>query len=382
MIAIEEARAKVAARVERLARDWALSADAGALAELRIALRPPSERDVLERRAEVLAWRDAWAAADAEPGATVDWTRRSWPSAGAQAVPTHVTIVSADALARFAGPASAAAWTRLRDRISTTLDRIGRSDTVLAAVRPYTTALAAYPRAEFETVLDVVDWLVANPVDGMRPRQLPVRGVDSKWFGSHRAVVTALALAASGRESLGIVGDPPLFRVRLLDADTLPEGPRAFAATIDELAVLGVRCEVVLILENLESLLSLPLMDSVIAVHGRGFAAADLAAVTWIRSSRIVYWGDLDSNGFAILHRLRSALPQVESALMDEDVLLAHRDLWVAEPGPARGDLPSLQPREHATLERLRDEGDVRLEQERIPWASALGGLRAALAQR
>lgn len=379
MITVADARGRVTARVTALARDWAADPDAAAAAAVRIALHPPSEREVLEQQAEVFVWRDAWTAACGEPGVAVEWATRSWSRVGTQSVPLRVSITGADALAQFGGSASADAWARLRDRVATAIAELGGGAAVTAAVRSHATALTAYADAEFETVLAVARWLVDHPVEGMRPRQLPIRGVDSKWFGSHRAVVSALVLATSGRESLGIVGDAQQFRVRLLDERILPDAPRSFGAPIAELAALRIECATVLVLENLETLLALPPLDDVVAVHGFGFSAAELARVPWVTGSRTLYWGDLDSNGFAILHRLRSAIPAVSSVLMDEDVLLQHRDLWVPEPKPARGNYATLDSFEQAALDRLRDEGDVRLEQERIPWAFALERLRAAL---
>lgn len=102
------------------------------------------------------------------------------------------------------------------------------------------------------------------------------------------------------------------------------------------------------------------------------------APLPWVRATPVWYWGDLDSNGFAILHRLRVGHPRVTSVLMDETTLLGHRDLWVPEPTPARGAYPNLSDAEHATLARLRAEGDVRLEQERVPWDYAMRALRAS----
>lgn len=381
MISVEEARARVAARVTALARDWAADPGAAAEAVVRVALHPPSERDALAQQGAVIAWRDAWTAAATEPGVALEWATRSWSRLGAQSVPARVAIEGADALARFAGRETADAWARVRDRVAAAIEGLGGGAAVASAARSHATALAAYGDDEFGAVLDVSRWLAEHPVDGMRPRQLPIRGVDSKWFGAHRAVVSALVLAASGRESLGIVGDAQQFRVRLLDDRMLPGAPRTFSTSVEELKTLRVEVDAVLVLENLETLLALPPVPRVVGVHGVGYSAAELARIPWFAGTRVLYWGDLDSNGFAILHRLRSALPSVVSVLMDEDALLAHRDLWVREPKPARGDYLRLAPTEQAALERLRDEGDVRLEQERIPWAFALERLRAALAQ-
>ena len=65
---------------------------------------------------------------------------------------------------------------------------------------------------------------------------------------------------------------------------------------------------------------------------------------------------------------------------MDRATLLANRDLWVSEPAPFRGELPLLTVEEAATLEMLRAEGDVRLEQERIEFSSTVAALGTAMA--
>ncbi|TFB93361.1 Wadjet anti-phage system protein JetD domain-containing protein [Cryobacterium luteum] len=90
---------------------------------------------------------------------------------------------------------------------------------------------------------------------------------------------------------------------------------------------------------------------------------------------RVIYWGDLDSDGFAILHALPSTCDDVTSVLMDETVLLQFRDLWVSEPRAAGGTYPTLTGSEQVALMRIRSEGNVRLEQERIEWNYALGRL-------
>lgn len=81
------------------------------------------------------------------------------------------------------------------------------------------------------------------------------------------------------------------------------------------------------------------------------------------------------------LHRLRTHHPDVTSVLMDEDNLMAHRDLWVTESKPSQGSFETLTPAEDAALDRLRTEGDVRLEQERIPWSDALERLASAASE-
>ena len=67
--------------------------------------------------------------------------------------------------------------------------------------------------------------------------------------------------------------------------------------------------------------------------------------------------------------------PEVESILMDETTLLAHRHLWVDEKQPVLGKLQRLTDAESRLFDDLKGNrfGDrVRLEQERISYSSLL----------
>ncbi|UUL76138.1 DUF2220 domain-containing protein [Pseudarthrobacter sp. Fe7] len=92
---------------------------------------------------------------------------------------------------------------------------------------------------------------------------------------------------------------------------------------------------------------------------------------SWLQNCRVFYWGDIDTHGFRILDQLRAIHPHVESVLMDEETLLAHRDAWVSEPSPSYAALTRLNPSEAALYEALRNDTfgpAVRLEQELLNW--------------
>ena len=126
-------------------------------------------------------------------------------------------------------------------------------------------------------------------------------------------------------------------------------------------------------------MLALPDVAGVVAIHGSGYIGHRVGALPWVRIRPVLYWGDLDSHGFAILNRVRAAGVDAQSMLMDREVLEAHRDLWVREPTPFRGELSRLTASEQAALDILRTEGDVRLEQERIGWDLAWARVSEAI---
>ena len=383
MVTVADARERARKRVDADQRDWAASGGEGALLE--IVLRPPTESQARADQGAAIGWVGAWrAAAEAEATVEVGWGRRQWPSIGTQTVPERVVLRGADAIAVFAGPACGREWRTLRDRAGRLREAFastpGIEVALAASIRGQGRTLQRLADADFATLIDVVTWLTVNPASGWRIRQLPIRGIDTKWLERHRPVVESLHAAVSGRESLGLRDAPNLLRVRFLDPALRPGGLCDVTAPVEELAALEVTPRIVFVFENLETMFAMPELAGAVVVHGGGYAARRLQHIPWIRAGRIIYWGDLDSDGFAILHALRSGCDDVTSALMDEATLLAYRDLWVPEPKAATGLYSTLTPGELGALERIRAEGNVRLEQERLPWAMALTTLREAAA--
>jgi hypothetical protein len=97
----------------------------------------------------------------------------------------------------------------------------------------------------------------------------------------------------------------------------------------------------------------------------------------------VLYWGDIDTHGFAILNRARRAVPHLRSVFMDEETLLSHRSLWVEEAAQCPNvSLDALTAEEQSVYENLRASAwgpRIRMEQERLGWADAMTVLMRAL---
>ncbi|WP_105034496.1 Wadjet anti-phage system protein JetD domain-containing protein [Cryobacterium aureum] len=384
MVTVPEAQERARKRVLQDQRDWA--AFGGESALLEIVLHPPTERAALLGQDAAIAWQREWrAAASRAPNIDVRWGERQWSRVGTQTVPERCTLRGADAIAAFAGAATAREWRVLQRRAAllrlafpTTNDDV---DPLAVAIRTHSRTLQALTDANFATLLQVVAWLAEHPASGWRIRQLPIRGIDTKWLEGHRAIVEGLHSAVSGNLTLGLQGAPNLVRVRFLDPHLRPGGLCDVIAPVEELAALAIAPTTVFVFENLETMFAMPELPGAVVVHGGGYAAPRLGSIPWIHTGRVIYWGDLDSDGFAILHALRSTCDDVTSVLMDEATLLLFRDLWVPEPKAAGGTYLSLTAEEMGALSRIRSEGNVRLEQERIEWNHALGRLLAFTVQ-
>lgn len=381
----DAARAAVRAKYDRLAGMWA-SAAVGPLPVplLSLPLHPPTERAALADQSGAIGWVRSWSAADgvagpreAAAGIEVAWGERRWSNLGTQRVPERLILDSPASVARFAGRSDH--WNRLTDRFGRLLDAVPGDSVELAAALPRSAKdIAALGDADFARLLGVLEWLATHPASNLYIRQLPIRGVDTKWVGSHRSLVERLHRAASGGADLGLAPKPDLVRVRFLDPSLAPGGLGDVSAPVADLASMDIVPRTVFVLENLESVLAMPSFPGAVVVHGSGYAVDRLGRLPWVRAAGVVYWGDLDSHGFAILNRLRSHGVAARSVLMDTATLDAYADLCVAEPVSSIARLDYLTAAELATVQVLADRGNVRLEQERIPWAHALEALRVA----
>jgi hypothetical protein len=52
-------------------------------------------------------------------------------------------------------------------------------------------------------------------------------------------------------------------------------------------------------------------------IWGKGFDVDAVGRLPWWAVAQVLYWGDIDTDGFAILDRLQAWLPQARSVLMD-----------------------------------------------------------------
>jgi hypothetical protein len=76
-----------------------------------------------------------------------------------------------------------------------------------------------------------------------------------------------------------------------------------------------------LVVENKTTLyttLTLPKMNDTIAIFGSGFSVFNLKNVRWFDNLKLLYWGDIDVQGFEILSQFRTYFPQTKSVLMDK----------------------------------------------------------------
>jgi hypothetical protein len=356
---------------------------------LDVSLGAPTEKDIAEDPGAVRSWASAWQSRTG-PG-EVAFEERQFARLGKHRLP--VSLIFSDAGQVAAAVGQARRWSTAAERYQRMLNRwplLGRG----SALASKFDVLADYAVEDFERLMSLLAWLEVNPKSGLYLRQLPVEGLDTKWLEKRTGLVSTLLRALRAavpedesdfHELCGLRKPAHRVRVRLLcpSLRTLVGGLCDIEAPVGELARMSIAPRAVVIAENLETGLALPDVPGVVVVMRLGNAVSALGTLPWLQSAGAVYWGDIDTHGFAILDRARRAVPHLRSILMDESTLLHHRALWVQEATQCPNvPLQTLTAEERACYNSLRTHTwgqRVRLEQERLGWSEAMETLMQAL---
>lgn len=315
-------------------------------------------------------------------GVELTYTSRIAKGGTRQVVPTHVLVTSVDQAAAIVGNGWQERLARGRERLGVLLDRSRTLDRADAgrALR----LVDGYADIDFALLLRVVDWYRADPslVRGLTPRQVPIPGVHAKWLQAHRPAVLAL----TGLEDLGLLpAHPARIHFTYLDPVHRVSGQRVHdSATVGDAFSPAYRPEVVVISENKDTAIHFPALARGISVEGVGRGGRTVAAFEWIKHApTVVYWGDMDRDGYEILNGYRIDFERdLDSILMDiatykefEPFGTNHdqngRDLVVGAPRVV-DRLRTTELEVYLCLLHPEHSGNRRIEQERIPLTRAL----------
>ncbi len=346
---------------------------------LSFTIRGPVAGQIGERLADVRHWAAEWAAAERGP-LRVEYKQIGGRHFGTNSIPCRAWLDGYDQ-----------SWALLKvgpdvRRLSELIEAAG--DTRLI---PW---LIGHPMRALQLadvwgeLLATVRWIEERQKPGMYLRQVDVPGVDTKFIERHKGVLTELLDAQLGSwradahapdfaARYGFLRKPGYVRFRVSG------GFRGFSEVsvrTSEFTAAPDGITRAYVIENEISYLAFPLPAAAMAILGGGYAVPVLEPLGWLAGLSVLYWGDIDTHGFAILNRLRCHLPRTRSMLMNRSTLLNHRQHWGTEPAQAPGPLDLLDPAEsvlYADLISGTYGSSVRLEQERISFSAverAVGG--------
>jgi hypothetical protein len=341
---------------------------------LNIPLRGPGPAELGARFGDVQAWAVQWAKAAQGP-LRVEYKQVGGRLIGINQIPARAWLDGYDQAWDLLG-------TRSDVRRFTGLAEQAKAEAPRLALWLERRPVKALELADdWASLLATVRWIDERQVPGMYLRQVDVPGVDTKFIGKHKGVLTELLdlHLDPGRV------DPTVpdfegrygFRrkpgyVRFLAAKG-PHGYTELTVRAEEFIAAPPGVTRVYVVENEITYLAFPLAADAIVIFGGGYAVRVLESLDWLAALDLVYWGDLDTHGFAILNRLRQCFPHARSMLMDRATLLGHQSQWVTEPSPTTAALNLLTPAEQELYRALGANAfgpAVRLEQERVSFTA------------
>ena len=234
--------------------------------------------------------------------------------------------------------------------------------------------------AEWDNLLKVCQYFKQTPVPNLYIRELPVR-VHTKFIEKNQSILGELLdnlipeyvnhQEKTFEKRFNLKTSEKLVRFKILDKEI----SRVFFSGIDDIAIpvsqfekLNLPVKKVIIVENKTTLyttLTLPKMDKAIAIFGSGYSVSHLKQALWLNNIELLYWGDIDVQGFEILSQFRGYFPQTKSILMDKATFDIYFEDDIGTPSHISIQL-NLTAAEQELYSLLK-ANQWRLEQEKIP---------------
>lgn len=230
---------------------------------------------------------------------------------------------------------------------------------------------------DWANILLVCRFFIDNPRPVLYLRQLPIP-ISTKFIETHQAVIVSLLdfLIPDHRRNeiekeitlrFHLKYDEPTIRVRILDRNISVQGLSDMRIPLSNFSTFDFKCNNVIITENKMNFLALPELTDTIAIwSGGGFNINVLKEIPWLNSVKIFYWGDLDIQGFQILHQMRTYYSHTRSVMMDTSTFnkFKKEGLLKGKPGTMK-NLNCLNAEELQMFAFLKQH-NCRLEQEKI----------------
>lgn len=303
-------------------------------------------------------------------GYEITMKERSFEKIGTQTVPVKIIIPSLETYLRI---------TRKRqefERFQKNHDLILRQIPELAGwCRQYPLKLVSHD--SWEDTLKVCAYFLSMPVPKLYIRELPI-DVHTKYIEENKELLSSLldylladtlnAEEKNFERRFHLRYAEPLIRIRFLDRSLSPmPGMDDLSVPLSAFHALPCPCNNCLIAENKMNFLTLPPIPETIAIwSGGGFNVNYLKNIDWLSHTNCYYWGDLDAQGFQILHQFRSYYPRTAALMMDKATWKTFSHLAKSGTPALLQNLPTLSPEEYSLYQILQAE-NLRLEQEKIP---------------
>jgi len=234
---------------------------------------------------------------------------------------------------------------------------------------------------DWESILLVCSYFKENSKPNLYIRELPIN-VHTKFVERNQGIVKDLLNIlisdcvkqdeSKFEKRFNLKFSEPQIRFKILDREICNNffsGLNDLAVPLSDFENLNLPIGRVLVVENKTTLyttLTLPIMKNTIAIFGSGYGVYNLKNVNWFTNIEILYWGDIDVQGFEILSQFRGYFPQTKSVLMD---IVTFKKFFENDLGtPTNINIQLNLTNDEIKLYDNLKTNNWRLEQEKIPF--------------
>ncbi len=340
-------------------------------------------------------------------GFEVVWEKRNFRSLAEQDVPTHLDILDIGSLACILGSDEERQLQYWLSKIRYIFESLssqsylpqsqshqassyegssshdsslrGSDQNLFQALIDHLETLDGFEQDDLELLVRLLPQLQKGMGQGCYLRALPVTFVDTKFIEKNLRIIESVVTALVDRsvKDIGLMSwldckekprDWLLVKPLCQETRSLLGGLPLLRLSSDTLQEFELPARNILVIENEQSCLALSDVHNTIAVSGGGKNVSWMKA-GWLADKNVGYWGDIDSEGLAILSDARSRLSSITPLMMDELTVKTFAERMVPEPDSVSKDPVSLTETELALFKGLRADqyADKRLEQERLP---------------
>lgn len=308
-------------------------------------------------------------------GYTLEFQKVKTKSLGLQDLPTSIYFDTEKDLLKFLGKENEVAL------FKTSVEKIIKTFPELKYWVIKNPIKVVNNQAEWENILKVCYYFKQNPKPNLYIRELPIK-VHTKFIEQNQSVIRELlnfqisehinSEEKQFEKRFNLKYAEPQIRFKILDkaiAEKFFFGIDDIAVPISQFETLNLPIKKVLVVENKTTLyttLTLPKMEKTIAIFGSGYSVANLKNVRWLVNIELLYWGDIDAQGFEILSQFRGYFHKTKSVLMDEVTFEKFFEKDLGTPSNINTAL-NLTASEQELYHILKTN-NWRLEQEKIPF--------------
>lgn len=316
-------------------------------------------------------------------GYTIEWKTIKTKLLGTQDLPCRITFETADDYERFLQKIKEVA--DFRKDVAQISEKFPK---LQHWIEKYPQKVIEYS-GDWGDIEKVLDYFSKNPQPQLYIRELPIE-VHTKFIEQHKIVIGELldivieefvnANEKDFEKRYNLRYDEPLVRIRLLDgtlAKNFFNGVDDITVPVSQFLKLKIPITKAFIVENKVNFLTFPSVANSIVIWGRGYGVASIKDSELLKNIDLIYWGDLDAQGFEILSQFRSYFAHVKSLLMDKATFDYYYEKERGTPSKISVKL-NLTTEEEELYQYIK-VNNYRLEQEKIPQRYVIEQLKCIL---